>query len=231
MPFFHVAGAAIYFAHVPRCGGTSVEDAIAACGVSLSFLDRKHLDGRREPWTRTSPQHALAADIERLFSADYFDHAFAVVRDPAARFVSAFNFNRENGLIEAETPVADFVARLEDSGDGLAGSFDNHFAPASAFVPQGAVVFHLEDGLAGLEAWLAAHGDETFAPTIGVKNAKSRSLKAYGRRAQRMIGLAPEVKPIALADLDDAMRARLKRVYAADYHRFHMSRDHATGRG
>ena len=216
MPIFRSADKVFYFAHVPRCGGTSVEDGIAAAGAPLSFLDRKHHARRSAVWTKTSPQHALARDIEPLFAEGFVDHSFAVMRDPVARFVSAFNFNRDNELIDAGTSVDDFAAELARRGDGFAGAFDNHFVPASEIAPANARLFRLEDGLAAVGAWLTDVTVGALAPTFGSKNARSFSLKAYERRAKRAVGLSARVEPVAASDLSEGALSHIRRVYASD---------------
>ncbi|MEM7544185.1 MAG: sulfotransferase family 2 domain-containing protein [Pseudomonadota bacterium] len=220
MPIFRSGGKTFYFAHVPRCGGTSVEDAVTAGGAAQSFLDRRFHDRGPKPWTRTSPQHALAADIAHLFPGDFFDLTFAIVRHPFARFVSAFNFNRENSVLPAETHPKTFIEELAARGDGMAGTYDNHFVPASDFVPKGAHIFLLESGLDVVSDWLREATDGTLAPVIKEKNSKSMSLKAYERRAKRIVGLAPRILPISQADLDEGAKSTLRRIYAADFDRF-----------
>lgn len=84
MPLYRHKGSLIYFAHVPKCGGTSIEDYLSRRFGPAAFLDRRFLR-RRAPWTRTSPQHVTAADFSRLVPPSFVDVNFAVVRHPAEK--------------------------------------------------------------------------------------------------------------------------------------------------
>ena len=86
MPFFKAAQKIVYFAHVPKCGGSAVEDYLLARFGAVSFLDKNFF---AQPaslhWTRSSAQHISADALVRLFPADFFDASFAVVRHPVDR--------------------------------------------------------------------------------------------------------------------------------------------------
>ena len=75
--------------------------------------------------------------------------------------------------------------------------FDNHFRPQCDFVPDGAAVFRLEDGLDRVGSWLATHADATTP------------------RLPRLLS-SGDVSP-SLADRDQALIAA---VFANDYVRF-----------
>lgn len=96
MPIVRVGDQLVYFAHVPKCAGTSVEEYLAARFGPLAFLDRAYpdRDGRDSAWNRTSPQHIDVATFERLFPADLFAASFTVVRHPANRLLSSYRFER-----------------------------------------------------------------------------------------------------------------------------------------
>ena len=77
-------------------------------------------------------------------------------------------------------------------------AFDNHFRPQADFVPDGAAVFRLEDGLTPLFDWLAETTGGALAP------APPHALRTAG----------------ATPDLTEADRARIARAFAVDYARF-----------
>ena len=93
MPIIRIEGKLVYFAHVPKCAGTSVEEYAIARFGPIALQDRRFF--QRDPesrWTRTSAQHVTATEFERLIPRDYIADAFTVVRHPVARLVSAFKF-------------------------------------------------------------------------------------------------------------------------------------------
>ena len=148
MPLFRSNGRNIYFAHVPRCGGTSVEDYLGAKFGELSLHDPKFRDRRRGRWYKTSPQHILAEQLNVLFAPGFIDEAFAVVRHPVDRLRSAFHFQRDfEKTIEPTMTLAEFVDKLSDPGFRYSRAFDNHFQPQVKIVPKQARIFRFEDGL------------------------------------------------------------------------------------
>jgi hypothetical protein len=85
VPLAFVGDKPVYFAHVPRTGGSNLEDYLAARFGPLAMLDRDWM----RAWTRRgwrhdgllcSPQHVTAADAARLIPASTA-YSFAVVRD------------------------------------------------------------------------------------------------------------------------------------------------------
>ncbi|MFD1795793.1 sulfotransferase family 2 domain-containing protein [Paracoccus aurantiacus] len=199
MPIFRGQGKVIYFAHVPKCAGSSAEDYLRRFGC-VAMLDRKYKAGRGRNWTQSSPQHMLAKDLERLFPADFFDAGFAIVRAPKARLRSAFHYHRDHEKrIPAGETFANFVQQIEGFDDRRHRSFDHHFLPQNAFVPDWCRVFRLEDGTAALEDWLAGLLD----------------LPATAPFPQELRGSYK-----AAADDDQQTDDLIRRIYNADYERF-----------
>src|SRR6056297_634436 len=171
MPIFKHNGQIIYFAHVPRCGGSSIEDYLLGSFGQPAFLDRRHRARKRRAWGRTSPQHIAVRQLGQLFPEDFFDHAFAIVRDPVERLRSAFHFQRD---VEKSLPdgmsFAAFAEELRRPAFRRNPVFDNHFRLQSELVPEGATVFRYEDGLDAVCAHIDALSGQ--APgTIGLKHA------------------------------------------------------------
>ena len=67
MPIFRIGDTLHYYAHVPKCGGSSVEAYLRTRFGSLAFLNTRYLDlPEQARWTRSSPQHMALADLHRL---------------------------------------------------------------------------------------------------------------------------------------------------------------------
>ncbi|MEO0999656.1 MAG: sulfotransferase family 2 domain-containing protein [Pseudomonadota bacterium] len=204
MPIFKHAGRLIYFAHVPKCAGTSVEDYLVRRLGPAAFLDRMHRQGRHS-WNKTSPQHIGTADLRRLFPDRFFDESFAIVRHPEARLRSAFAFARRLPRgVAAKADLAQWFAANRDPASLARPRFDNHFLPQSEIVPPGARVFRLEDGLDALVAYIDGLVGAS-APEITI---------AHSNRGKRPY----------LAPIDDETRAMIEETYAADYDRFGYTR-------
>jgi hypothetical protein len=207
MPFFKTAGKLVYYAHVPKCGGSAVGDYMRQRFGDLAFNDTQYLsqpEARR--WTRTSPQHVDAQTLERLIPLHFFDACFTIVRHPVARAVSTYHFQAEvEGLVAAGTSFSDWLSTLPDLLARQPFAADNHIRPMAQIVPEGATVFHLEHGLDPLVAWFDALTGNTDGPReIEERNTRGAHVRVSGQKA--------EPSP---ADLD-----LIARLYAVDFARF-----------
>lgn len=208
MPFFKAGSKLVYYAHVPKCGGSAVERYIhGRCG-EIAFLDNAYMSvPRASRWSRTSPQHIDRASLARLIPASFFDMSFTIVRHPVARIVSAFHFQLEvERTIPADTRFSYWLEELRDilGEDGFV--YDNHLLPMNDIVPEGAAVFHLEHGLDGLVPWFDGLLGNTAAPRA-VPHVNARG-------AYRGSGGGEKVQPDA-QDLE-----LIADLYAADFARF-----------
>lgn len=197
------------FVHVPKCGGQSVEQAFLD-DLGLTWADRAPLVLGRNPARGIGPPR-LAHLSARDYTAHHFVSpeiwegyfTFALVRDPAARAVSLFNhLAPTRGLgtfiedwLPAQFALAPAYAR---PGHGNPGKY--HFTrPQADFLtgPSGLLV----DAVYRLEEI------ETRWPEIARRAGLAAPLP---HRNASENGAAP-------ADLTDAHRAAIARLYAADY--------------
>lgn len=155
MPIVRVGDKVVFFAHVPKCAGSSIEDYLALRFGPLALLDRKFSPGSSRTWTRNSPQHISVEHLECLFPVSFFDAGFAFVRDPATRFLSAFYFHQlKRKTIDPITTPEDFLLEMLDFDEEKHGLYDKHFRTQTIFVPRWCQVFKLEDGFAALYNWI-----------------------------------------------------------------------------
>lgn len=207
MPVFRIADSLHYYAHVPKCGGSSVEAYLKARFGTLAFLDTRFLslpEARR--WNRSSPQHLPWDAFTRLVPADWIVSSFAVVRHPVNRLVSAFQFQ-----VEVEGTVAPLWSIDEWFDDWLKRAeeepflYDNHLSPQSAIVPPKATVFRLEDGLDAIVPYL----DRLAGNTKGPRSVPAENVRQMGVKPD-----AERLKPSA------ETLARVMTFYAEDFARF-----------
>ncbi|MEL6551565.1 MAG: sulfotransferase family 2 domain-containing protein [Pseudomonadota bacterium] len=210
MPIVRAGAKLIYFAHVPKCGGSAVETYLADRFGSVAFLDHAFMSRDAQArWSATSPQHIDAAAFDTLFPRSFFDASFAVVRHPVSRLVSAYHFQRE---MERAIPEGqDFSTWLDTLPARLAtqrDAYDNHIRPMSDLVPGGAAVFHLEHGLDALVPWLDT---VTGAATGPRRIARMNTRGAYAT-------VTSEAAPKAV--VTEADRDLISVLYAEDFARF-----------
>lgn len=207
MPVFRVGDKLHYYAHVPKCGGSSVEAYLKARFGPLAFLDTRFLDqpeARR--WTRSSPQHLPLDAFRRLVPESWIASSFAVVRHPLKRLVSAFQFQ-----VEVEKTVAPLWSIDEWVDDFLNRAatepflYDNHMCPQADIVPRGATVFRLEDGLDAIVPHLDTLAGDSRGP---------RAIPAENVRAKHLITDDARLTPSA------ETLARIAAFYGEDFARF-----------
>lgn len=218
MPIVRINGRLIYFAHVPKCAGSSVEIYLEKRFGTLAFKDSSFnsLPARRR-WSKSSPQHVPLEALDRLFPAGFFDNAFALVRHPVDRLASAYLFQREiENTVPPDLPFADWIGEVHRRRSRSPFAYDNHVRPSVDFIPEDAAVFRMEDGLGPVLDWLDAQAGDRGGPReIAAKNVLSDRL-SHQKRPPVSFRVAPEE------------RARIHGLYAADYERFGYDPDAPT---
>lgn len=173
MPIFRINDKLHHFAHVPKCGGTSVEAYLTERFGPLGFFESgRHLIPMDLRWSRTSAEHVPVDVLHRLIPAEWLASSFAVVRHPVRRLISAFFFARD---ITLKIPIStDFniwalksLSRVPQDPYLLEG----HLRSQTALVPKDARIFRLEDGLGLIVPYLDALAGNSDGPRqFAVKN-------------------------------------------------------------
>lgn len=203
MPFFRAAEKLVYYAHVPKCGGTSVANYITERFGALAFHDTGYLNlPEAQRWTKSSPQHVDTAALDRLLPLTLFDAVFTVVRHPVARLVSIYHFQSE---VEKSVPAmmgfSDWLEHLNPNPTSTPFAYDNHIRPMSAIVPEGATVFHMEHGMDALIGWFDLLEGRVRAPrALSAENRKGAFVKTSAARAEPTKSDAERIRTLYSAD-------------------------------
>jgi len=210
MPLCRAAGKLIYYAHVPKTAGTTIEHYLATRFGKLALLDPKF--GKlpeAERWSQTSPQHMPEHARARLLPDDFIDATFATVRHPATRLRSVFLFQREiSKTIPEETEFSPWLKKLSRTLEENPFAYDGHIRSMNATVPAQASVFAIELGLERVIAWLDTLTDTQDTETqMTSRNVLVERLEHEKR--------APVNAPLNRDDLD-----RIATIYEEDYTRF-----------
>ena len=206
MPFALLTGRLVYYAHVPKCGGSSVEAYMTERFGPLGLVDTRFLDrAEAARWSRTSPQHVDWATLTTFLPEAMIDACFAVVRHPVARVISAYRFQRDQeGTLAPDTVFSKALPGMLERAGSDPWAFDGHLRPQTDFMPADAAIFHLEHGLDALVPYFDALAGNREGPrAIGHENT-----------AKAGKGASERITP----DADDL--ARIAAFYAADFDRF-----------
>jgi Sulfotransferase family len=205
MPIFRINDKLHFYAHVPKCGGSSVEFYLTERFGPMALDERGHdLIPPHERWSVESANHMPVQDLYRIFPRDWFVSSFATVRHPLRRLTSAFFFARDvMKRLPLSTDFNAWAATALAELDGAPFRYGSHLLPQTRLVPEDARVFRLEDGLDAIVPYLDGLAGNSDAPrTVPARNV--------GRwRADESV---PTPAPKTL-DL-------VARTYAADFARF-----------
>lgn len=131
----------VYFCHIPKTGGTSINDAILAAGVKRCL----HYGSRFDGFSKSTLQH-IHADIHKcIVPESFYDDSFAIIRHPFARLVSEYFYRRKRGY--AKRKFNYWVNAALDKYETNPYIFDNHLRPQTEFLTKSMKVYKLEDGL------------------------------------------------------------------------------------
>lgn len=141
MPLYRNEQNILLFVHIPKTGGSTIENTLKSKGVVQAFHSRMRL-GKEG----VTPQHMHREVIRRWIPEAFYDAAFCVVRNPFARIASEYKWQKQirNANVSTfDTWANNQIARQRENE--FYG--DNHIRPQSDFVWDGLKVFWLEAGL------------------------------------------------------------------------------------
>ena len=215
MPLARIGTKMVYFSHIPKAGGSSIETYLRTKG-SVALVSKG--DG----WGKSSPQHMPLDVAQKWIPEGFCDARFAVVRDPVERLASTFRMRARpdrmrspldwltglRGKLRGEPLFRIRLLRvpvLIDFRSWVALSLalqrvfpsiqDNHLRPQVDYVGEGMTVFRLEDGLGPVFDWI-----DGIAGT-------PRSPGTFHQRKGQPLDLP----------LDASLRDRIRRRYLRDY--------------
>lgn len=216
MPLVFAGEKRIFFAHVPKTGGTSVEDYLIERFGNICMLNRRWSDQTRRSGNLRKgvglivpPQHLAAADLKELLP-ERIDYSFAVVRDPVKRMISEYNFHQP-GIGGMPISFSLWLRLVLGACRRCPTVLENHIRPQTDLTPEDCEIFRLEDGFESLRLRLDDICGDT-APQIDFPH----KLISEKRRA-----VTPSPSDLALIAV----------AYAADYARFGYTTPDIAGAG
>ena len=214
MPIFRYKSKIGYFSHIPKCGGSSIEDYAYDNGMELGLIDRVYRSRDiNTKWNMTSPQHVDGASVAKMFSPSFFEIYFAVVRHPIKRLESAFKHQKFFArYVETGDSLSDFVKKELQENAMMIGYCDNHFLPQTRFIIPNCTykLFKLEAGLGKVKSYIDS---EFFGQTQELQMTHSNKGKAKQFIQSVDLTLDAEAKEIVME------------IYQKDFEKFNYSID------
>ena len=138
MPLYKINDKLIYFAHIPKTGGTSVEDALGRVGkVCLN----KKPEGIPIP-----AQHFHAEIFDVLIPSNFYDRGYLICRNPYMRLISEYRHQwvRKRFTKTSFDSWAKKVLRKYKTNPAL---HHNHIRPQIEFLSKKIEIYKFENGL------------------------------------------------------------------------------------
>ncbi|MBN9669862.1 sulfotransferase family 2 domain-containing protein [Roseibium aggregatum] len=195
MPFVKHGSTLIFYAHIPKCGGTSIETYLQDRFGAVALLNRSlHGKPENQRWSKVSPQHLDWNSVKQILPEEMIDHAFAVVRHPIGRLVSAFQFQRDVELkIPKDVAFSSWLREVVQAPEDLWLKYDNHFLPQTRFLPPKCTIFYMEHGLQYLVPYL----DEILKTSDGPRVIPHENRSAASDSRDKIVLSDQDVEHIA----------------------------------
>jgi len=146
MPIFQAKKGMVFYAHIPKCGGMSIENSLSALPTHLK---NPYLHGDNQLRFPCSPQHFHADIITKMFDVNSFFYSFTVTRHPFSRLLSEYRFRtdiaeRQNKIM---MEINDWIENTLNQYPNNNYLLDNHIRPQNEFLVPGMDVMKLEEGM------------------------------------------------------------------------------------
>lgn len=141
MPLYRHNDRAILLIHIPKTGGSSIEEMLVEAGALQALKFHKRLD-----YSACTPQHMHWELLCRWVPKSFYNFSLVIVRNPFDRLASEYAWR----VRLADEPIAsfnDWVRTALRRYEKNPFVHDNHIRPQVEFVGPTVKVFKLEDGL------------------------------------------------------------------------------------
>lgn len=179
MPLIYKDGVSIFFFHIPKCAGTSVEKIFVKNNYSMDLHNPSHAYKPLSKHFKCSPQHYHYDMVKSIVDISSFDYCFSITRDPVERIISEYKMRSKH---HASPPsFAVWLERIITIYNKNSFVLDNHVRPQYEFVGPEVKVYNLSAGLASIfeeiqsdlgveikeaDHFHASHGSENFGAGI-----------------------------------------------------------------
>ncbi|GAB6936568.1 sulfotransferase family 2 domain-containing protein [Isoptericola variabilis] len=208
MPVLRKDKRGVLFVHVPKTGGSSIENHFVDAGWSMSYHSSSTAVGSLNHYRWCTSQHMHGDPLRATFRLHRFEAVFMIVRDPIARFRSEYAWRHGiegDGAVDLSAGAVEAWAERRfakyESNPYLLG---NHIRPQAEFLVEGAEVMRFEDGLDAAVARLNDRYGLDLPPHVG----RERTSEGAAGVSSKDVEISP------------ALHERLVEFYARDFEEF-----------
>ncbi|HHG89455.1 MAG TPA: hypothetical protein ENJ90_03110 [Devosia sp.] len=140
MPLYRNGAKIVFFVHIPKTGGSSIEKAFRRLGCKEAFRFNS-----KRPFSKCTLQHMHKGVYKEAIRSGFADYSFAVKRNPYDRMASEFRMKALDRN-ERQNPDKWILEALERFKE-FSFTRDNHIRPQVEFISETTEVFAFEDGL------------------------------------------------------------------------------------
>jgi hypothetical protein len=145
----------ILFVHIPKTGGTSIEDYLQRRFGSISLSDPNWFyktscffktNNIIDTAFKVSPQHLTISDID-ILNLKKWNFCFSIVRNPLDRIISEFKFQNTLNIELTKLGFSHWLKLTLPLAKRIPTLYDNHIRPQVDFISSNCKIFKYEDGL------------------------------------------------------------------------------------
>ncbi|CAN5275428.1 MAG: sulfotransferase family 2 domain-containing protein [Nocardioides sp.] len=204
MPIFAKDGRSVLLIHIPKTGGTSIEDTMMDSGWTRTDFASPRTEPGLYRFRRVPPQHFHADLLVQTLNVRRFDLRFMIVRDPVARFRSEYAMRERDPKMGESGVVEEWARNQFERYRSDPYLWHNHLRPQHEYEVPDTVVRRFEDGLPQALADLVERiGVPVDAPLVHTKKSHTA-----GRLSSRDV------------QISDTLAQFLREFYAEDCRRY-----------
>ncbi len=209
MPLLTQKDRIVFFIHIPKTGGSYIEETARQNGWNVQFVV-KDVNVKRLDFMPVSPQHFHAELYEKIFDLEKKIETFTIVRHPFYRLKSEYYWQHKQGISYLKPD--EWISFIFKEYQKNPSAYDNHIRLQSEFIPSSAdcFIFKLEsEGIVNALNYLGlSKRNNLIKKALGyIKTRRSNKLKISNY----------------LAEIEDAFAKRrddIEQFYIADMDRF-----------